>query len=210
MGCFSSKCRLFGLDAKKSAGDAFRLASEPRVAHRRNTVTFPKKELESIWAPWRVEYFERKEQEHDFLSRAAAATDDEAHLVLYRGARCFLILNRYPYAVGHLMAAPYRKVGELAGSDREERLELWDLAELGQRVLRSVMRAQGFNVGLNLGSCAGAGVEDHLHLHIVPRWEADHNFMPVLAGTRVMPEALPALYRKLRLCLVELGVAEKT
>jgi ATP adenylyltransferase len=106
-------------------------------------------------------------------------------------------MNRYPYAVGHLMAVPYRKLADVSDLTESEQLDLWSLAALAQRLLRTAVRAQGFNIGLNLGRCAGAGVVDHLHLHIVPRWEGDHSFMPVLAGTRVLPEALEALYDKL-------------
>jgi ATP adenylyltransferase len=106
-------------------------------------------------------------------------------------------MNRYPYAVGHMMAVPCRKVSDLSQLNEAEKLELWELAEEAQALLREAIRAQGFNVGLNLGKCAGAGVADHLHLHIVPRWEGDSNFMPVLADTRVLPEALDSMYRKL-------------
>jgi ATP adenylyltransferase len=151
----------------------------------------------AIWAPWRVEYFNSKGTP-DFLLEAARTTDDAAHLVIARRKDTFLIMNRYPYAVGHLMAVPYRKVAELSDLTDAEKLELFELAELGQRLLRETVKAQGFNVGLNLGKCAGAGVADHLHLHIVPRWEGDNNFMPVLADTRVLPEALEAQYAKLR------------
>ena len=154
-------------------------------------------ELSALWAPWRVEYFQPRAGSPDFLLAAAAATDDAAHLVVARRRHTFLIMNRYPYAVGHLMAAPKRKVAELNALTAEEKLELWELAEVAQKLLRTVVRAQGFNLGLNLGKCAGAGVADHLHLHIVPRWEGDHNFMPVLAETRVLPEALDALYARL-------------
>ena len=154
-------------------------------------------ELSALWAPWRVEYFSTK-SEPDFLLAAANATDDRAHLVLARKPHTFLMMNRYPYAVGHLMAVPCRKLADLAELTETEQLELWSLAALGQKLLRATVRAQGFNVGLNLGRCAGAGVVDHLHLHIVPRWDGDQNFMPVLAGTRVLPEALDALYEKLR------------
>jgi ATP adenylyltransferase len=151
----------------------------------------------ALWSPWRVEYFKAGGASPDFLLEAAHATDDAAHLVVVRRAHTFLLMNRYPYAVGHLMAVPVRKVGELAELTADEKLELLDLAEHAQRLLRTVIRAQGFNVGLNLGKCAGAGVADHLHLHIVPRWEGDNNFMPVLADTRVLPEALDSLYAKL-------------
>ena len=155
-------------------------------------------ELSALWAPWRVEYFSAK-SEPDFLLAAARATDDRAHLVLARKPHAFLMMNRYPYAVGHLMAVPCRKLADLAELTDAEQLELWSLAALGQKILRATVRAQGFNVGLNLGRCAGAGVVDHLHLHIVPRWEGDQNFMPALAGTRILPEALDALYEKLRM-----------
>lgn len=154
-------------------------------------------ELSALWAPWRVEYFKTNTGSPDFLLAAAQATDDAAHLVVARTAHCFLIMNRYPYAVGHLMAVPNRKVAELSNLTAEEKLELFELAEVGQTLLRTVVRAQGFNVGLNLGKCAGAGVADHLHLHVVPRWEGDNNFMPVLADTRILPEALDALYTRL-------------
>lgn len=155
-------------------------------------------ELSALWAPWRVEYFKLTPGSPDFLLAAAHATDDRAHLVVARRTRTFLIMNRYPYAVGHLMAVPARKVADLSALTVDEKLELWELAELAQKILREVVRAQGFNVGLNLGKCAGAGVADHLHLHIVPRWDGDHNFMPVLADTRILPEALDALYGRLR------------
>jgi ATP adenylyltransferase len=151
----------------------------------------------ALWSPWRVEYFKAGGASPDFLLNAGRTTDDAAHLVVARRAHTFLLMNRYPYAVGHLMAVPLRKVGDLADLTADEKLELLELAELAQRLLRTVVRAQGFNVGLNLGKCAGAGVADHLHLHIVPRWEGDNNFMPVLAGARILPEALDSLYAKL-------------
>ena len=154
------------------------------------------KELSALWAPWRVEYFNAGATP-DFLLEAAQTTDDAAHLVVTRRKSTFLIMNRYPYAVGHLMVVPYRKVANTSELADGEKLELWELAEHAQRLLRETIKAQGFNVGLNLGKCAGAGVVDHLHLHVVPRWEGDNNFMPVLAGTRVLPEALDSLYQKL-------------
>ena len=131
------------------------------------------------------------------MSDAARASDDAAHLVLTRRKNAFLMMNRYPYAVGHLMAVPYRKTGDAASLGDNEVVELWGLAMHGQRLLRETVKAQGFNVGLNLGTCAGAGVPDHLHLHIVPRWNGDTNFMPVLSGTRLLSESLQHLYDKL-------------
>jgi ATP adenylyltransferase len=159
---------------------------------------FPKEQVESLWAPWRVEYFETKDQRPDFLLEAAQASDDEAHLVIARGRSCFLIMNRYPYSAGHLMAVPQRKVASLSDLSDQEKLELLEFVELAQRLLRDVVKAQGYNVGVNLGVCAGAGAPDHLHVHIVPRWSGDSNFMAVLGGTRVIPEGLSPLYSKLR------------
>src|SRR5437773_11704893 len=158
---------------------------------------FPKRELETLWAPWRVEYFEREKPNANFLEEAARASDDAAHLVITRRKNAFLMMNRCPYSVGHLMAVPYRKTEDASSLGENEVLELWNLAVHGQRLLRETMKAQGFNIGLNLGQCAGAGVPDHLHLHIVPRWNGDTNFMPVLSGTRLLSEGLHGLYDKL-------------
>jgi ATP adenylyltransferase len=160
-------------------------------------VEFPKAELETLWAPWRFEYFE-KSSPTDFLAEAARASDDAAHLVLLRRKNSFLIMNRYPYTVGHLMAVPYRKVGELRDLGENEIAELFSLVVRGQELLRQVIKAQGFNVGINVGECAGAGIPDHLHIHIVPRWSGDTNFMPMLAGPRVLSQGLHDLYQKLR------------
>lgn len=158
---------------------------------------FPKAEIESLWCPWRVEYFEKEERDQDFLTHAAQASDDAAHLVIARRKNAFLMMNRYPYTVGHLMAVPYRKTADLSSLGENEVLELWALAVHAQALLRATMKAQGFNLGLNLGAGAGAGVPDHLHLHIVPRWSGDTNFMPVLGGVRLLSEGLETLYAKL-------------
>jgi len=158
---------------------------------------FPKVEIEALWCPWRVEYFEQEKPNPDFLSEAARTSDDAAHLVITRRKNAFLMMNRYPYSVGHLMAVPYRKTANASSLGENEVLELWHLAMHGQTLLRETVKAQGFNVGLNLGQCAGAGVPDHLHLHIVPRWNGDTNFMPVLSGTRLLSEGLRGLYDKL-------------
>jgi ATP adenylyltransferase len=158
---------------------------------------FPKKELETLWAPWRIEYFEKEPRDMEFLTAAARASNDRDALVIARRKTAFLIMNRYPYSVGHLMAVPYRKTAELSELGENEIVELWNLVVHAQALLRKATRAQGFNVGLNLGECAGAGVTDHLHIHIVPRWKGDTNFMPVLAGTKTISEGLNALYDKL-------------
>src|SRR5436853_5832216 len=158
---------------------------------------FPKKEIETLWAPWRVEYSEKEPRDMEFLMAAGRASDDAVHLVLTRRKTAFLMMNRYPYYVGHLMPVPYRKTAELSALGENEIDQLWNLVVHAQALLRAATRAQGFNVGLNLGECAGAGVVDHLHIHIVPRWKGDTNFMPVLAGTKTISEGLSALYDKL-------------
>lgn len=162
-----------------------------------NEGKFPKAEVETLWCPWRVEYFEQETPSPHFLADAARASDDATHLVLTRRKTAFLMMNRYPYAVGHLMAVPYRQSGDAASLGDNEVVELWNLAMHGQRLLRETMKPQGFNIGLNLGQCAGAGVPDHLHIHIVPRWNGDTNFMPVLSGVRLLAEGLRSLYDKL-------------
>jgi ATP adenylyltransferase len=158
---------------------------------------FPKKELEMLWAPWRVEYFEKEPRDLDFLEAAARASDDAAHFVITRRKNVFLMMNRYPYTVGHLMAVPYRKIAELSALGDNEVVELWNLVVHAQALLRYATKAQGFNMGMNIGECAGAGVPDHLHIHIVPRWSGDTNFMPIIAGVRTLSEGLRALYDKL-------------
>jgi len=158
---------------------------------------FPKGHIETLWAPWRIEYFEKQPRDLEFLSAAGRASDDAEHLVITRRKTAFLMMNRYPYSVGHLMAVPYKKTAELASLGENEVIDLWNLVVHAQSLLRTAARAQGFNIGLNLGECAGAGVADHLHVHIVPRWSGDTNFMPVIAGTKTISEGLRALYQKL-------------
>lgn len=132
-----------------------------------------------------------------FLCRAAEGADDEGSLVVDRGERAFVLLNRFPYASGHLLVAPYRHEAEFGGLAAEEALEVHRLAARSLEVLGETMRSQGANVGWNLGRVAGAGVVDHVHLHVVPRWSGDTNFMPVLADVKVMPEHLADTRRKL-------------
>lgn len=153
--------------------------------------------LESLWAPWRIEYLER-ERKPDFLREAAEAANDAEHFVVYRRKNGFLMMNLYPYAPGHLMVVPYRMISGLAELTDGEKIELIDLAIYAERLLAEVVKAQGFNIGWNVGAASGAGVTDHLHLHIVPRWTGDHNFMTVLGGTRIIPMGLTPLYEKLR------------
>jgi len=160
--------------------------------------SFPKGHVESLWAPWRVEYYKAEHRSgRDFLTEAAQSDDDAAHLVVPRRKSAFLIMNKYPYSAGHLMAVPYRKTNNMADLTEGEILELWALAIHAQRLLEKAVRAQGFNVGWNIGSASGAGVDDHLHIHIVPRWAGDSNFIAVIGGTRLIPEGLQPLYERL-------------
>lgn len=161
-------------------------------------MTFPKEHLETLWAPWRVEYFtHEKRTGEDFLAEAARSSNDAAHLVVTRRKNAFLILNKYPYASGHLMVVPYRRTARMEELSTDEVLDLWNLAIHAQLLLREVVKAEGFNVGFNLGASAGAGFDEHIHLHIVPRWTGDQNFMPMLAGARIIPEGLQPLYDRL-------------
>ena len=161
-------------------------------------MSFPKEHLETLWAPWRVEYFQRERSNGvDFLAEAAATSDDAAHLVVTRRRNAFLILNKYPYSSGHLMVVPYRRTARMEDLAEGEILDVWNLAIHAQRLLREVTHADGFNIGFNIGATSGAGYDEHIHLHIVPRWAGDQNFMPMIAGTRVIPEGLIPLYERL-------------
>jgi ATP adenylyltransferase len=162
-----------------------------------------------LWAPWRIEYIVGRKDGECIFCAAGAATDPTGHgpaeTPLDRGHRCFTMLNAYPYAPGHLMVAPYRHVAELDELDDEELLELMQLARRAIGALRAGMSPDGFNTGLNLGKVAGAGIVEHLHLHVVPRWQGDVNFMPLVAGTHVIPQALEATREVLTEALGELA-----
>jgi ATP adenylyltransferase len=154
--------------------------------------------MERLWAPWRLEYIQRADElDECFLCAAASSSDDEGALVVHRGRHTLVVLNRFPYASGHLMATPYRHVGELSDLTDDEVLEIHRCAASGLGALAQTMRPQGFNLGWNLGRIAGAGLIDHVHLHVVPRWAGDTNFMPVLADVKVMPEHLSDTREKL-------------
>jgi len=168
---------------------------------------FPKHEIEALWAPWRVEYFQAEHRApNDFLLEAARSDNDLEHLVVTRGKSAFLLMNKYPYSAGHLMAVPYRKTAEPADLAEGEIVELWGLCNHARRLLSHAVNAQGFNIGFNLGKAAGAGVDDHLHLHIVPRWGGDSNFIAVIGQTRIIPEGLEPLYRRLLAAQEEIGL----
>jgi ATP adenylyltransferase len=152
---------------------------------------------EQLWAPWRLEYIKRADEETGCIFCRAAAAEDEDGLVVHRGDDAFVLLNKFPYSSGHLMVAPYRHVGDFAELTDDEALEIHRLAERGTGALAQVYGPQGYNLGWNLGRIAGAGIVDHVHLHVVPRWAGDTNFMPVLADVKVIPEHLADTRRRL-------------
>jgi ATP adenylyltransferase len=154
-----------------------------------------------IWAPWRLKYVKdasRDSAQECIFCVKPEADADEANLIVHRGARCFVILNLFPYTNGHLMIAPYAHLDSIASIDPDAVAEMMALAQRAITVLDDAYAPQGFNVGFNEGRVAGAGVEHHIHMHVVPRWGGDTNFMPVLADTRVMPQSLEESYASLR------------
>ena len=153
--------------------------------------------MERIWAPWRLEYIQRADELPGCVFCLAAQGSDEDGLVVHRGERAFVLLNKFPYASGHLMVAPLRHVADFDELENEEALEIHRLAAQGLGALASVYEPQGYNLGWNLGRVAGAGVIDHVHLHVVPRWAGDTNFMPVLADVKVLPEHIAETRRRL-------------
>jgi ATP adenylyltransferase len=166
--------------------------------------------MEPLHAPWRIEYIlapKPSAGDGSLFTRIARSGDDEENLVIARGRSVFALLNRYPYTGGHLLVVPYREVADLAGLTDDELLDLMHLARRCQEALRRVMHPDGFNLGMNLGRVAGAGILEHVHLHIVPRWNGDTNFMPVLADTTVVPQALRDLAAQLRVALAQLPVS---
>jgi len=157
---------------------------------------------ERIWAPWRLKYVKdaSKDDEQECIFCAFPGDDpanDEANLIVHRGERCFVILNKFPYTNGHLMVAPYEHVATLPEVEPETIAELMALAQEAMRILERTYAPHGYNVGFNQGRVAGAGVEHHIHMHVVPRWGGDTNFMPVLGDTRVMPQTLEQSYEAL-------------
>lgn len=152
--------------------------------------------MDKLWAPWRMEYVGRKKAEGCLFCRTWKEGRDEENLVLYRGEAAFVILNRFPYNNGHLMVAPKRHMSGVEALTEAEGKEILALVKVSLRALKSIFRPEGFNLGINLGVAAGAGFP-HLHLHVVPRWKGDTNFMPVLSETKVVPEHLGETYRRL-------------
>lgn len=155
--------------------------------------------MERIWAPWRIDYVVGKEKEAGciFCSKPAADQDDD-NLIVHRAQGAFTMMNKFPYNNGHVLVSPYRHVGDVCDLGIEENSLLIQELCRAVKVLRKVMSPEGFNIGINLGVCAGAGIAEHLHFHVVPRWNGDTNLMPVLADVSVIPEHLLSTCRKLR------------
>ncbi len=163
-----------------------------------------------LWAPWRMEYIQTTDNPSGCIfCDKPKESNDKINLIVYRGKWAFVMMNRYPYNNGHLMAIPFRHTNELISLSNDEKLELFDLLILSKKALHEVMQPHGFNIGMNLERVAGAGIADHLHFHIVPRWDGDTNFMPVVGHTKVLSEGLEETWKKLNCTFLNLSRKEK-
>lgn len=152
--------------------------------------------MKVLWAPWRIKYITGDKEEGCIFCQKPKEGNDKDNLILYTGETGFIIMNRYPYSNGHLMTVPYKHTNNFSDLTQEERLELMNLTAKCIDILQ-VIKPEGFNIGMNLGRTGGAGIDDHLHFHVVPRWNGDTNFMPVIGDVRVMPEYLEETYETL-------------
>ena len=161
--------------------------------------------MESLHAPWRIEYIlaPKPRLVESLFTHIAQSGDDVANLVIARDRTCYALLNRYPYNGGHLMVVPYKASPDLDGLTEMELADLWKLVRRCVNALAAVMKPDGYNIGINLGKVAGAGITDHVHIHVVPRWNGDTNFMPVIGNTSVVPQALADLAAQLRAALAQ-------
>jgi ATP adenylyltransferase len=161
--------------------------------------------MERLYSPWRSQYIEEYDkQEGCFLCNAFKSEDDEKHLVLYRGENCFIIMNLYPYNAGHVMVCPNEHIGDFTSLDKKTLHEISDLTQLSVKAIQRALKPHGFNLGYNLGRAAGAGLEDHIHNHIVPRWNGDTNFMPVIGEVKVISQDLKEIYHKIKNAIQEI------
>jgi len=154
--------------------------------------------MKRLWAPWRVEYILGEKESKCIFCEKPKQEKDEDNYILFRGKRCLVMLNAYPYNNGHLMIAPYRHLDSVEDLEDDEAREMMEILSRMITLLKKVLRPEGFNVGMNLGSVAGAGIVDHLHLHVVPRWKGDTNFMPLISNTKIISESLRKTYQKLK------------
>jgi len=150
-----------------------------------------------IWAPWRIGYIVKIKKKGCFLCHSYKSRDDDKNFVVYRGKFSFIVMNIFPYNNGHLMIAPIRHLKDIASLTDEEDKEIMELIKKSVKILKKLLTPDGFNIGVNLGKTAGAGLENHIHFHIVPRWNGDTNFMPVISDTKVIPQSLSELYLEL-------------
>lgn len=153
--------------------------------------------MKILWAPWRMDYIEAPQKKDCIFCDKPKESSDKENYILYKGKLSFVMMNIYPYNNGHLMVSPYKHVSSLLDLEREDLIDLTLLTQASLQVLEKAFKPDGFNVGINIGKSAGAGFADHIHIHIVPRWSGDTNFMPVLSETKVMPEHLDSTYKKL-------------
>jgi ATP adenylyltransferase len=153
---------------------------------------------ERLWAPWRIEYIRSEKPAGCIFCDKPKENKDAENYILYRGKKNFVILNAYPYNPGHLMVVPFRHIGKLEDMTPEERNEHYQIVSRAVAVLRKETKTDNFNVGMNLGRVSGAGIDDHIHTHIVPRWNGDNNFMPVISDTRVMSDSMAGVYNQLK------------
>ena len=157
--------------------------------------------MDHLWSPWRYRYVSKALPEAEppscVFCRIGASADDRANLVIHRGERGFVVLNRYPYTSGHLMVVPYPHAATLAGVDEATSAEMMRLTRQAEGILREVYSPRGVNIGMNIGECAGAGVAEHIHMHVLPRWPGDVNFMTAVGETRVLPEDLDVTFERL-------------
>ena len=154
--------------------------------------------MEHLWAPWRIEYVRLEKMEGCIFCRFSQENNDEKNLILHRSKYGFIIMNNYPYNPGHVMVAPYRHVGSIEDLSDEEVMNMYHLVSLAVQAIKRAMRPQGFNIGINMGRVAGAGIEGHIHIHIVPRWNGDTNFMPVIGDTKVIVQGMKESYEELK------------
>lgn len=157
--------------------------------------------MKHLWAPWRIQYIKETPREGCVFCILPREGRDRDHRILHQGRRVFVILNTFPYNSGHLMVVPYRHVADLSALEDEEALELVHLTTASMEAIQETYRSEGFNIGMNIGRAAGAGIVDHVHLHVVPRWVGDTNFMPVLGEVKVLPEDLSVTHDRLATAL---------
>ena len=156
--------------------------------------------MKQLWAPWRMEYILSEIDKTDgcIFCEFPAANEDEKYLITYRSKHCFVIMNKYPYNNGHVMVVPFAHTADLLKLSDEIMIDLQKTIQKTVQVLRNVMNPHAMNIGMNIGRTAGAGIDDHLHYHIVPRWDGDTNFMPVISATQIVSESLPVTWKKLK------------